>query len=26
VPAQTRLTDLIRLIQTQLCRCQSPVQ
>jgi hypothetical protein len=26
VPAQMQLTDLIRLIQAQLCRCQTPIQ
>jgi hypothetical protein len=26
VPDHMKLTDLIRLIQSQLCRCQSPLQ
>ena len=26
VPAQMKLVDLIRMIQSQLCRCQSTVQ
>ena len=26
VPAQIKLVDLIRLIQSQLCRCQSTLQ
>ena len=26
VPAQMKLSDLIRLIQSQLCRCQSTLQ
>lgn len=26
VPAHTKLTDLIQLIQSQLCRCQSTLQ
>jgi hypothetical protein len=26
VPAQMKLADLIRLLQAQLCRCQSTVQ
>lgn len=26
VPAQTRLEDLLKLIQAQLCRCQAVIQ